>query len=144
MNWGYRLLFTFIVFAAMMSYLVFRAYRTNFELVKTDYYKDELAYQNVIDAMNLANTLSATPAFSQNGASVALQMPNEMIGKSISGHAWFYCAYDSRRDRKLDIQPDENGNQILSGSFVPGNYTVKLEWSAEGKNYYTQKELSIH
>ncbi|MBS1574967.1 MAG: FixH family protein [Bacteroidetes bacterium] len=143
MNWGYRLLFTFIAFAGMMGYLVFRAYKTNFELVKPDYYKDELSYQKVIDGANRANTLSASPALSQNGTSVTLQMPEEMRGKAITGNAWFYCAYDSRRDRKLDIQPDGDGKETFAGSFMPGNYTVKLEWNAEGKEYYTEKNMTI-
>ena len=52
MNWGHKLMIVFIAFAAMMSYLAYRAFKTEFELVDKDYYKNELKYQEVIDGTN--------------------------------------------------------------------------------------------
>lgn len=60
MNWGNRLVIVFLVFGAGMGYLVYRSMNTDFELVESDYYKQELRYQNVIDEHNSANALSAS------------------------------------------------------------------------------------
>lgn len=144
MNWGYKLMFTFIAFASMMGYLVYRSFGANFELVGKDYYKDELAYQKVIDGSNRANTLSASPVFTQSGNSIALQMPEEMKNKNISGSVLFYCAYDSKKDKMFTLNMDSNGTQLFDKSSVkPGTYTVKIDWNEEGKNFYTEKSITI-
>ena len=52
MNWGNKLLITFLVFGAGISFLVYRSMHTNFELVEKDYYKSELRYQEIIDGTN--------------------------------------------------------------------------------------------
>lgn len=59
MNWGNKLLVTFIVFGAGMGVLVYKSMNTTYELVEKDYYKKELRYQEVIDGSNRANALSA-------------------------------------------------------------------------------------
>ena len=54
MNWGRSLILVFIVFAAFMGYLVYRASGTHFDLVSKEYYKDELRYQDKIDGFRNA------------------------------------------------------------------------------------------
>ena len=87
---------TFIVFALMMGYLVYRAFGTNFELVEEDYYKDELRYQQVIDGTGRSNMLNTSVQFNQSANGITLQMPEEMknqesrkAGKLIGGRRWF-------------------------------------------------------
>ena len=143
MNWGYKLLFAFIVFAGMMSYMVVRSFQTNFELVEKDYYKSELVYQKVIDGTDRANTLSAPPEIKQSGRVVTLQMPEEMKNKTLSGSILFYCAYDSKKDKKVLLATDKNGTQVLTHILMPGNYTVKINWNKEGENYYSEKKVTI-
>jgi hypothetical protein len=143
MNWGYKLLFAFIVFAGMMSYMVIRSFQSNFELVEKDYYKSELVYQQVIDGTDRANTLSASPEIKQSGGIITLQMPEEMKNKSLSGSILFYCAYDSKKDKKILLATDKNGTQVLTHILTPGNYTVKIDWNKEGENYYSEKKVTI-
>lgn len=144
MNWGNRLLLVFIVFGLGMSYLAYRAMNTDFELVESDYYKQELSYQQVIDGTAKANKLSSAIQLVQSGDGIVLQLPAEMNNKKIEGDIWFYCAYDSKKDRKLSIETDTNGKQLLKESVVePGNYTVKINWKDDQNKYYTEKFLTV-
>jgi len=144
MNWGNKLLFTFIVFASGMSYLVYRSMHVNYELAEKDYYKTELRYQQVIDATNLANKLSTAVKLGQNSEGVLLQLPEEMNSQSVKGDIWFYCSYDEKKDKKMPLQIDANGTQQFSKSFVsPGNYVVKITWNLDGKNYFSEQKLTI-
>jgi delta-aminolevulinic acid dehydratase/porphobilinogen synthase len=143
MNWGYKLMVAFIVFAGMMSYMVIRSFQTNFELVEKDYYKSELVYQKIIDGADRANTLSALPEIKQSGSDIMLQMPGEMKNKQLSGSILFYCAYDSKKDKKILLATDKDGIQVLTNLLQRGNYTVKIDWNKEGKNYYSEKKLTI-
>lgn len=145
MSWGNKLLIAFLVFGAMISYLVFRAINTNFEMVEKDYYKKELRYQKLIDGNNLANTLASQIEVKEAADKVMVQMPVDFKNKQISGNIVFYCAYDKTKDRVFEIKTDSNGEQILSKeNIIPGNYTVKIEWLCDGKNYYSEKNLTLH
>lgn len=144
MNWGNKLLLTFVVFASGMSYLVYRSMHVNFELVEKDYYKSELRYQDVIDGTNLANKLDSTVSLQQNDNGVLLKLSQEMKNKIISGNIWFYCAYDEKKDKKfqLDVAPDGT-QQFQSAIILPGSYTVKVSWTSDGKNYFAEKKLMV-
>ncbi|RYG29799.1 MAG: hypothetical protein EOO01_37690, partial [Chitinophagaceae bacterium] len=130
MNWGYKLMLTFIVFASLMSYLVYRAVNTDFQLVEKEYYKSELSYQDVIDGTNRVNGLSAPVRLVQENAGIILRLPAEMEKKQVEGTIWFYCPYDASKDRKLDLQPDTNGMQVISSDSIPtGTYKVRIRWT---------------
>jgi hypothetical protein len=144
MNWGNKLLLTFIVFGAGMFYLAYRSMTTNFELVEKDYYKSELRYQEVIDGSNRANALTTTVNLQQTDNNIILQMPEELKSKVISGDVLFYCSYDSKKDRKFQLKISTDGTQLFpSGSITPGNYVVKINWISDKQNYYTEKRLTV-
>ena len=144
MNWGNRLLVTFIVFGSGMSYLVYRAVSTDFELVEKDYYKKELRYQQVIDGTDRANTLSSPVVLQQTDREILLQMPKEMVGLDVKGTAWFYCAYNSKNDIKFNMNLDDEAVQKFDNRRIaPGTYSVKIDWTANGQSYYTEKQLTV-
>lgn len=138
MNWGNKLLVTFLVFGSGMCFLVYRSMHTNFELVEKDYYKTEIGYQTVIDATERANGLSVPVSISIADGKILLHFPPELMGGKIEGSAWFYCPYDSKRDRKVSLHPGSDGIQSLStGSFAPGSYQVKIDWQNGAERYYS-------
>lgn len=144
MNWGNKLLLTFIVFVLGMSFLVYRSTRTEFELVEKDYYKQEIAYQQKINGREAAAKLSAPVSFSQSEKGIQLQLPSEMKGKAISGEVWFYCAYDKKKDKKFPLQVDGAGVQLFKLSEIEaGVYTAKVNWRDEAKTYYSEKSITV-
>ncbi|MBL0269017.1 MAG: FixH family protein [Chitinophagaceae bacterium] len=144
MNWGNKLLLTFIVFAAGMGFLVYRSVTTNFELVEKDYYKQELRYQQKIDGMREANNLTAAVNLSQTENGIHLQFPDEMKAKSLTGEIWFYCAYNQKKDKKFNLQTGADASQSIRLQDVePGSYTVKIIWKDGAKEYYSEKPLTV-
>lgn len=144
MSWGNKLLFAFIVFAAGMIFLVYRAMSTNFEMVEKDYYKQELRYQEKINGIQEANNLTAPVELSQSETGIHLRFPLEMKNKTLSGNVWFYCAYDEKKDKRFNLQTDMNGNQSFAlDELQPGNYTVKINWMDGEKKYYTEQTITV-
>jgi len=142
MNWGYKLFFTFIVFAILMSWLVYRAFQTDFQLVEKEYYKSELRYQEVIDGTKRVNALASEVSLSQENETIILQLPDEMNNLPVVGTIWFYCAYDGAKDIRLELKPDAAGKQqIASAALQPGTYTAKIQWKQAGKDYYSERKL---
>ncbi|RYY14658.1 MAG: hypothetical protein EOO04_29865 [Chitinophagaceae bacterium] len=144
MSWGNRLLITFIIFGTGMIYLVYRSMHTEFELVEKDYYKTELAYQQVIDASKRSQGLVSRANIAVTDSVIQLQLPDEMKNKRISGSVWFYCAYNSAQDKKLPISINEDGLQNFpSGVLLPGSYTAKLSWEADMNHYYEELPIAV-
>jgi hypothetical protein len=144
MNWGYKLMLTFIVFIAGMGYLVYRSMGTNFELVEKEYYKSELKYQSVIDGKQNAASLSEPLSITLQSDQLLLQMPAELKGDSLTGRIWFYCAYDASRDRQYQLAIDSYGNQSFDrAGFAPGEYSVKVEWKYQDRDYYVIQPLQV-
>ena len=145
LNWGHKLIGVFLIFVGMMSYLVYRCVKTNYDLVSKEYYKEELSYQQVIDGASRANQLEKKITIAQNGSELVLQLPNEMKHTTVKGTAWFYYAPDAKRDQQIELRPNAEGEQsINSSSFFPGNYTAKIRWESNGQQYYTEEFVTIH
>jgi len=144
MNWGNKLLLTFVVFACGIFYLVYRAMHVETELVSKEYYKDELKYQQVIDGTNSANGLSAKVLITQKQDSISVQMPAEMKKVKVSGSIWFYCAADAKKDQHVAIELNSEAVQLIDKKlFRPGNYTVKFDWDNNDKHYHSEEPMTI-
>ncbi|MFL5748191.1 MAG: FixH family protein [Niastella sp.] len=145
LNWGHKVMLVFLVFVGMMSYLVYRCVKTNYDLVSTDYYKEELSYQQVIDGASRANQLGNKIGITQRGNEIVLQLPNEMKHTSVNGTILFYYAPDAKHDRQIALNPNAEGVQsINSRQFFPGSYTVKVRWESKGQQYYSEEYVTIH
>lgn len=144
-NWGHKLTIGFTAFAGMIIYMVVQSMNTKYELVSTEYYKDELQYQQVIDGTNRANQLSSKATVTQQNEELLIQLPAEMQQKTVTGSLWFYNATDSKKDKKLALQVNNHAAQVLdSRLFIPGNYTAKLSWASNGQTYYTEIPVTIN
>lgn len=143
MSWGNKLIIVFIVFAALMATLVFKATQTKFELVSKDYYQDELRYQDKIDGA--ANAAIETPlAIHVKDGYVTIQFPDAQKKLNISGEAWFYCSVDASKDKRIALSVDSTGLQLIkSKRLQKGNYLVKISYEAAGKKYYSAHPLHI-
>lgn len=142
MSWGNKLLLAFVVFCSMIFYMVYRSFKTDFDLVENDYYKNELRYQQVIDNTTRANALSSPVSVTENNNKITVQFPAEMKNKTVSGKMWFYCATDAKKDRTIEVNPDSTGLQIIDGNtLAKTNYQVKINWSAGNQNYYSEQLL---
>jgi hypothetical protein len=144
-NWGHKVTVGFLAFAGMIMYLVVQSMHTHYDLVSKEYYKDELQYQQVIDGTSRANQLSSRATITQLNDQLIMQLPPEMQHQPVTGSLLFYSADNAQKDKKLTLQVNEKGSQIIdSRSFVPGNYTVKIRWENNGLPFYTEIPVSIH
>ncbi len=145
LNWGHKLTIVFIAFAAFIFFLIYKTTQSHFDLVSKDYYKDELAYQQVIDGTNLANKLSSGIQVQQQNDQISIQFPQEMKQKKAEGTIFFYCSADSGKDKKINIQLSEEAVQIIPAKdILPGKYVLKINWKTDNQNYYNEQPVSIN
>ena len=143
MNWGNKLILVFVWFAVLMCFLVYKSVNTRYDLVSKDYYKDELRYQDKIDGM--ANAAKVTDvAVTQDNSNVIVDFPKELNGSKVEGEAWFYCATDDIKDKKIPLAADVNGRQLFSKKqLAKANYLLKLSWKIDTNFYFVEKHVTI-
>ena len=144
MNWGRSLILVFIVFAAFMGYLVYRASGTHFDLVSKEYYKDELRYQDKIDGFRNAAAMEAVQLRVDSAGILQIRFPEQMKGKPVQGSLWLYCKTDAGKDLHIPLAEDTTGMRVinLSGK-ASGKYQAKLHWEVLRVPYEFEQEIII-
>ncbi len=143
MSWGNKLIIVFIVFAALMATLVYKATQAKFELVSKDYYQDELRYQDKIDgAANAA--LEAPISIQVNDEIISIEFPDAQKNANITGEAWFYCSVDATKDKRFALSVDSTGIQrIERKGLQKGDYQIKISYEINQKKYYVAHQLQL-
>jgi hypothetical protein len=145
MNWGWKLAVVYLLFMAGILTLVFKARGQKVDLVSADYYKQELAYTERMDAMSNANHLSNDIIVLQSDEVVLVEFPQECIGKDVKGTITMYCPSDSNQDAMESIKLSANGQHAFEVSQLKnGLYMVKVSWIMDGKNYYKEQAITLH
>jgi hypothetical protein len=143
-NWGTKLMMVFGIFVLGMVWLVVMSMRQKVDLVAKNYYQDELRYQEVLNATNLANGLSAAVKVTKEAGFVTVQLPQEMAGGPVQGKIFFYCPSDAKNDRHIPLSIDGKGLQVVGlQQLVPGKYLVKIAWEFNKQQYYAEQTLVI-
>jgi hypothetical protein len=144
MSWGNKILIVFISFAGLISYMVYRCTQVPISLVTKDYYKDELAYQQIIDESHNANELGNKIRFMQGNQYLTIAFPQEIENQSIRGEIIFYRPSDDKKDLKWKLELSSNRIQLFDlKKFFPGHYMAKIRWESNGIKYYQEKPVTI-
>lgn len=143
MSWGNKLIIVFMVFAALMATLVYKATQAKFELVSKDYYQDELRYQDKIDGA--ANAALEAPIYIQvNDEIISIEFPDAQKNANITGEAWFYCSVDATKDKRFVLSVDSTGIQrIERKGLQKGDYQIKISYEINQKKYYVAQQLHL-
>ena len=142
MNWGTRIVFSFIAFMAVIITMVIISMRQDVSLVATDYYKQEIAYQSQIDKLKNANEDSQSiVTFDYRAAERTLWLTS---GDKAKGELHFYRPSDASQDVKYQFEVDgEQGFKMSTAAFATGLWKVKLTWRSADKDYYMEKTVVI-
>ena len=142
-NWGAKIAMVYIGFMGLIATLVVGSMRQNTDLVSTNYYEQELKYQNLIDAGKNQSELSAPVGFTVADDAVKVQFPAEFAGKGLAGTIHFYSPVQTSWDKTLKIEALNNEVLVKRDLLHPTTYTVKVEWTSEGKKYYQETKLNL-
>ena len=143
MNWGYRILTIYIIFIAGILFLVFKASSQNQDLVATDYYEQELKFQERIDENARANALSTTIDVKVCDQSLLIAFPAELKGVEVNANILLYCSADKKKDWERTVSTTSAALSLPIGAGQHGVYDAKITWTANDIRYYSQQKLII-
>ena len=144
MNWGYRIVVAYLVFVLILGVMAYKSFSTKVNLVAPDYYRQELAYQQQID--KIVNTAAleqpVTIELIAEDEMMEVTFPADLEG--LTGTITLYRPSNAQMDRVWVLQTDEQNQQrIPVGELPRGLWKVKLEWQAQDKPYYQQKNIYL-
>jgi hypothetical protein len=114
-------------------------------LVSKEYYREEIAYQEVIDSRKNTGMLSTALQLTEDKETIGLTLPAEMKHKKTAGKILLYYPANAKYDRQFSLQTDTAAFQSLSKeTLIPGNYIVKISWQSDGTHYYSEQPFTIH
>lgn len=137
-TWGHGIvlaLASFIIFILSMLFL-FPNGQKNSEMVTEHYYEEELQYQSVIDAKNLADKLEEKPAYSQSAKGITITFPSEINNSNSTVSFVLNRSDDQNLDIKKTVQLEsDNSFTIPASVLIEGNYTLRLSWTKDKTDY---------
>ncbi|WP_339698715.1 FixH family protein [uncultured Roseivirga sp.] len=144
MNWGIKIVISFVCFVGLLVTLVYVSVSTDFYLVADNYYEQELAYESQIQRIKNVNGLAEKPDFKlvRSERKAELRFPLSVMKAMEEGKISFFRSANARLDKEFDLVFDETGLQTFDmKSLASGAWKVKIEWKSKGTEYY--QELNI-
>ena len=143
--WPYAIIAYFccaIIF--IISYTVF-ASRQRMDLVRADYYDEEIHFQKQIDRVRRTDPVNAELAVNYNPAQgdIRIQLP-VAAGPAATGRVLLYRPADARLDEQHALQPGPDGIQIIDArKLQSGLWKVRVEWTRAGQEYYFDRAIRV-
>ena len=142
MNWGKWIAVSFVLFALFIGVLVTVCVRQDINLVATDYYKQELDYQNQIDRNNNAQALTVKPhiVIVNNAVQVSFKDFNHVNG----GELKLFRPSNPAYDLIFELKPTTDTLQTFDlQTRQKGMYKAQLKWFMNNKEYYLEETVYL-
>ena len=142
MNFGKWILVSFIGFALFIGTLVTVCVRQDINLVSSDYYKQELAYQKQIERKQNANSLSSLPKieFVNNKITVSYKDFNQVA----NGELKLLRPSDARLDQTFNVHSTNDTVQIFEINIPKsGMYKASFTWTMGDKEYFVEETIYL-
>lgn len=145
MNWGIRIVLLYLGFVALILTLVFTSVNNPSELEYKDYYARELKFQDLIDATNNANQLSAPISYTVNGKSISISIPEELRSEQTTGLITMLRPSDTKLDKEFKLQASAEGLQTISDpQFAKGVYRLGISIEKNKRRYYKEAVVNLN
>ena len=139
-NWGNKLVITMIIFAGIMATMVTIAMRENIDLVDTNYYKKELAYEEQIEKMrNTKKDNAIEVAFDKESELIIMKFKEEIQ----VGEIHLFRPSDAKKDIKIRLSSDNNIQKIPTSGLQSGLWRIKVSWEQKGDSYFYEQQINL-
>lgn len=126
--------------------LVVFASRQKMDLVRADYYNEEIRYQDQLDRMNRTLPFAAEVSVTcpSNSNIMTVKLPESHSRQGITGRVRLYRPDNDKLDQEIKLAPDTGGRQEIEvKTLQPGLWQVRVYWSAAGQTYYFGKDIVV-
>ena len=142
--WPYAIIAWFVIFASALAAWITVAMRQKMDLVRSDYYEEEVHYQGQLDRLNRTAVLRSEVAINHDATKgeISLLLPSAHLAPPPTGQIHFYRPSNAALDFHLPLAVDAAGLQrINTGELLGGLWKVRVQWTAAGQDYFFEQVI---
>ncbi len=144
--WPAAIIGSFVIFISGVIIFIAWAARQDMDLVRKDYYEDEIRFQESMESFGRTRPLRAEVAVTYDAvrALVGIALPASHGCQQATGRIHFYRPSDARLDHEVTLAVGSDGTQSVDAKRLrPGLWKVRLFWSANGEDYSFVQPIGI-
>ncbi|MBT8321726.1 MAG: FixH family protein [Eudoraea sp.] len=144
-SWGTGIVLAFIAFIIFILYFVFLAStrnQANHDLVTKEYYKEELAYQEEIDAQQNALTYAKATSFKKTGEGLLITLPEDLKLDNTQGTVSLYRPSNKQLDFDLPVSLSNTHLLIPDKQLLDGRWDIRIFWSYNDENFLIKESIN--
>jgi nitrogen fixation protein FixH len=141
---GIATFFAVLIFALATWAVV--AHRNREELVSTDYYEQEMAYQQQINRLRRSADSGVSIGYAPvgQGGVIRIAWPLASRPADAQGRVRLYRPSEAALDREVPLLVGADGIQsINAGTLKPGLWKVRVHWGPEVSGYYAEGSVVV-
>jgi nitrogen fixation protein FixH len=143
-NWGKGIAIAIVLFVSFIMYFVITMttdHRYDHDLVTENYYKNELTYQEKIDASRNVLNLSSEIVCKSSADGIAIVLPKELQHTELHGKVFLYRPSDKQLDFELTFSESTNYLLVPDNRLLDGRWNISVEIRHENKDYFFKEEI---
>ena len=143
-NWGTGVVIAFMGFIGFIMYFVVTMMtdkKYEHDLVTKEYYKQELNYQQEIDAEVNARSLPIQLRIEKTTDGLRVLFPETIDPSKIKGIVSLYRPSNKQLDFNLAISTSNNYLLIPDKRLLGGRWDIKTLWQYQGKTYLHKESI---
>jgi hypothetical protein len=145
MNWGYRIVFSFILFASFVFYLVFRMIGSGNDLLKQKYYRSGPEINTELKLMEQSQDLKNRIQIIRKNDEINLKLVISGCKEPITGEMELICLSSEKGDfkSKIDLQKmgDEWVQEIVVAHPQEGTWLLEMKGMEGSKPFLIKREF---
>jgi len=141
---GIAIIYTSFVLI-LVAFVIYSRYQ-QVDLVTDDYYDQEIKYQQQINRIDRARSLSEPVnwIFEKKNKSLMIRFPTEFDPGQVRGNILFFRPSDAKQDKLVALNLSSDGTQLISTeNLTPGFWKIKIFWYVDKKDYYKEGILVV-
>jgi hypothetical protein len=144
--WPYAIIAWFVFFGGSAAAFVAFALRHPMDLVRPDYYEQELRYQDQIEREQRTARLGRPVRIAYDPAMrrLHLQLPAPAGATAATGVIHCYRPANAAEDRRVELQLDSRGRQWIDVSTMSGGlWRIRLHWVMDGEEFSWEESVVL-
>ncbi|MHA7059846.1 FixH family protein [Aquimarina sp. M1] len=144
-NWGTAIVLVFIGFIGFILFFVVRMNtdkKFEHDLVTEDYYKQELAFQQEINAEKNGNSLKNNVEIKKIGEGLLVVFPRDQNYTKLSGTISLYRPSNKKLDFEIPIMLQSSKIIVPKDQLIAGRWNITVNWEYENISYLFKESLT--
>lgn len=145
-NWGTGIVIAMIAFMSFILFFVVKMFTEDeyqYDLVVEEYYKQEIGFQDELDAERSAIELDENVVIEQTETGIRIDFPGKEASSDIDGIVTFYRPSNKNLDFTKTILLEDQKMFVPKNEIAAGRWNISVRWVQNGKTYLTRKNINF-